>query len=194
MSKPQLYTYITSADKFPKYLCIQSPTKNNMVDKFVTLATYTNSIEANLAKQHLETAGIRAFLANESTVDVAWHLTIAVGWIKLQVPESDVDLAISLLTTDVEAETTEQSEFQDDADDDIEKLSWADQTADRAFRAAVIGLILFILPIQIYSLWLLLRLLVSRRRISRNRRVKVIVALILDLVNLFILFSFWGLL
>ncbi len=165
-----------------------------MVDKFVTLATYTNSIEANLAKQHLETAGIRAFLANESTVDVAWHLTIAVGWIKLQVPESDVDLAISLLTTDVEAETTEQSEFQDDADDDIEKLSWADQTADRAFRAAVIGLILFILPIQIYSLWLLLRLLVSRRRISRNRRVKVIVALILDLVNLFILFSFWGLL
>jgi hypothetical protein len=94
---------------------------------FVTVATFTNSLEANLAKQHLEAGGVRCFLRDESTVDVAWHLSVAVGWIKL--------------------------------------------------------------PVQMYSLWLLMRLWISRQQVSANRKIKVIVALCLDLLSLFILWN-----
>jgi Putative prokaryotic signal transducing protein len=175
-----------------------------MANNLVTVATFSNSLEANLAKQLLEAEGIRSYLANESTVDLAWHLTVAVGWIKLQVHESDASQAKFILgSNNLDAETTapEQVYVQDDdSDDEIIQVSWADQTADRAFRVAVIGLIIIFLPFQLYSLWLLLRLLVSRDacgglrlRISQNRRWKVIAALLLNLLNLFILWMmFFG--
>ncbi|MBD2355042.1 DUF2007 domain-containing protein [Tolypothrix sp. FACHB-123] len=164
-----------------------------MANNFVTVATYNNSLEANLAKQLLEAEGISSYLANESTVDLAWHLTVAVGWIKLQVHEQDAAQAKFILgSSNLEVESAAEGEetTADDADDDdIIKVSWADQTADRAFKVAVIGLILIFLPFQLYSLWLLLRLLLSRTRdrISQNRQWKVITALLINLLNLSIL-------
>ncbi|WP_414577963.1 putative signal transducing protein [Anabaena sp. CCY 9402-a] len=162
-----------------------------MVNNFVTVSTFSNYIDANLAKQLLESQGIQCYLANESTVNMAWHLTVAVGWIKLQVNQTDLEQAKKVLvSSEFEIEDSADEWLQnDEADDDIEKISWADETADRAFRTSVIGLILLFLPIQIYSLWLLVRLLVSRRQISSNRRIKVIVALLLDLLNLYILWE-----
>ncbi|MBD2361840.1 DUF2007 domain-containing protein [Anabaena minutissima FACHB-250] len=158
-----------------------------MVNNFVTVSTFSNYVDANLAKQLLESEGIQCYLANESTVNMAWHLTVAVGWIKLQVNQTDLEQAKKVLvSSEFEIEDSADEWLQDD---DIEKISWADETADRAFRTSVIGLILLFLPIQIYSLWLLVRLLVSRRQISSNRRIKVIVALLLDLLNLYILWQ-----
>ncbi|BAY66298.1 hypothetical protein NIES22_64120 [Calothrix brevissima NIES-22] len=164
-----------------------------MANNFVTVATYNNSLEANLAKQLLETEGISCYLANESTVDLAWHLTVAVGWIKLQVHEQDAAQAKFILgSSNLEVESAAEgaeTTTQDTDDDDIIQVSWADQTADRAFKVAVIGLLLIFLPFQLYSLWLLLRLLVSRTRdrISQNRQWKVITALLINLLNLSIL-------
>lgn len=169
-----------------------------MANNFVTVATYNNSLEANLAKQLLEAEGISCYLANESTVDLAWHLTVAVGWIKLQVHESDVAQAKFILGSsnlDLEpAAEGEETTPEDTDDDDIIKVSWADETADRAFKVAVIGLILIFLPFQLYSLWLLLRLLLSRTRdrISQNRRWKIIVALLINLLNLSILWTIFS--
>src|SRR5258707_1016358 len=74
-----------------------------MDDKLITIATFGNAVEANLAKNRLETAGIRAFLADEDTVDMAWQLTGAVGGIKLQIPEGDEEVALSLLEKPLEA-------------------------------------------------------------------------------------------
>ncbi len=48
-----------------------------------TIATFSDSIAANLAKGQLEDAGIDTYLADEQTVGMAWHLSIAVGGIKL---------------------------------------------------------------------------------------------------------------
>lgn len=158
---------------------------------FVTIATFNSYVEANLAKQLLEAAGIPCYLANESTVNMAWHLTVAVGWIQLQVLQTNIEQAKTVLVGS-EFETAisnDEGSPDDEIDDEIEKLSWADETADRAFRAAVVGLLLLFLPIQFYSLWLLIRLLVSRRQISNNRRIKVIFALLLDLLNLYILWQ-----
>ncbi|MCF4970345.1 putative signal transducing protein [Nostoc sp. CMAA1605] len=160
-----------------------------MVNSLVTIATFSNYVDANLAKQLLESQGIHCYLANESTVNMAWHLTVAVGWIQLQVSPTDIEPAKTVLvSSDFETAVAGDETIPDDVDnDDFEKISWADETADRAFRTAIIGLILIFLPIQLYSLWLLIRLLVSRRRISPNRRIKVISALILDLLNLYII-------
>ncbi|UKP00469.1 putative signal transducing protein [Nostoc sp. UHCC 0870] len=158
-----------------------------MGNNFITVSTFSNYIDANLAKQLLESQGIQCYLANESTVNMAWHLTVAVGWIKLQVNQTDLEQAKKVLVSSAfEIEDSADEWLQDD---DIEKISWADETADRAFRTSVIGLMLLFLPIQIYSLWLLVRLLVSLRQISANRRIKVIVALLLDLLNLYILWQ-----
>jgi hypothetical protein len=161
-----------------------------MVNDFVTVATFTNSPEANLAKQRLEAEGVRCLLLNESTVNVAWHLSVAVGWIQLQVAQEDVDVAKSILVSELDYQPVTQAESKkfDQEDDDIPPLSWADKTADRAFVASVIGILFVFLPIQIYSLWLLLYLLIKRQPVSPNRRIKVIVALVLDFLSLFI---FW---
>jgi hypothetical protein len=158
-----------------------------MVNNFVTVATFSNYVDANLAKQLLESAGIQCYLANESTLNTAWHLTVAVGWLKLQVHQADLEPAKDVLASS-ELAITADDLLEDDTDDnDFVKISWADETADRAFRTSVIGLILLFLPIQLYSLWLLIRLFVSRRQISPNRRLKVIIALLLDLLNLYII-------
>nr|WP_228048882.1 DUF2007 domain-containing protein [Nodularia sp. LEGE 04288] len=159
-----------------------------MGNNFVTVATFTSSPEANLAKQRLEAEGVRCFLLNESTVNVAWHLSVAVGWIKLQVAEENVDFAKSILVSELDYQSVSDVGMEQD-DDDIEMPSWADKTADRALITSVISLIFVFLPMQVYSLWLLLSLLISRQNISPNRRIKVIVALVLDLLSLFILWN-----
>jgi hypothetical protein len=74
-----------------------------MSEKLITIATFGNAVEANLAKNRLETAGIHAFLADADTVDMAWQLTGAVGGIKLQIPEGDEEVARSLLEKPFEA-------------------------------------------------------------------------------------------
>ncbi|WP_414529567.1 hypothetical protein [Nodularia chucula] len=158
-----------------------------MVNNFLTVATFTNAPEANLAKQRLEAEGISCLLLNESTVNVAWHLSVAVGWIKLQVAQENVDFAKSILVSELDYQPVDDSDMVED--DDIPSLSWADKTVDRAFITAVISLLFIFLPIQIYSLWLLLCLLISRQPISDNRRIKVMVAFLVDLVSLFLLWK-----
>ncbi len=69
-----------------------------MGNVLVTVATYADPVEANLAKNNLEAAGIQAFLANEETVDMVWPIGNAIGWIKIQVGTDDADFARALLS------------------------------------------------------------------------------------------------
>ena len=70
-----------------------------MAGKMVTVATFDMPTEAHLAKGLLEANGLTAFLADELTVGVAWHLSNAIGGIKLQVAENDVERATGILAT-----------------------------------------------------------------------------------------------
>ncbi len=149
----------------------------------VTISTFSNEIEANLVKQWLEAEGITAFLDDEFITGFSWYLTVAVGWIKLRVPEPQVEQAMSIL---LDSRVGVQ-----DIDDDGLKLSGADQTVERMFRIAVLGLMF--LPLQLYSLWLLIRLLVSGRRVTSNQYWKIAVALFLSMPTIIILlFIFFG--
>lgn len=77
------------------------PRQNSVVSaQLITLATFDTPIDAEIAKNKLEAAGVRAFLADEATVRMASYLGPAMGGVKLQVRDSDVELALSVLESD----------------------------------------------------------------------------------------------
>jgi hypothetical protein len=67
-----------------------------MSDEPTTVATFSDSFEANLAKGRLEEAGIRAFVTGDA-IDSTWHLGGAFGGVKLLVAERDLAEAKNLL-------------------------------------------------------------------------------------------------
>ena len=159
-----------------------------MAEKLVTLATFDMPFEAHLAKGLLETNDVSSFLADEFTVGVAWHLSNALGGIKLQVAETDAERAIPLLkgreravaVPDAEGGATDAAKT---VGDPVEiPLSISETTANRALHAALLGL--FFPPLQLYSLWLIGRLFFLKQKIGRQEWKKIWVAGMLDLMVL----------
>ncbi|HID57149.1 TPA: DUF2007 domain-containing protein [Candidatus Poribacteria bacterium] len=68
-----------------------------MPEKLVTIATFDNPFKAHLVKSRLESSGIKCFLSDEFVVTVNRLYSNAVGGVKLQVKESDLERAIELL-------------------------------------------------------------------------------------------------
>jgi Putative prokaryotic signal transducing protein len=172
-----------------------------MNDVLVTLATFGDTVEANLAKNYLEAAGIRAFLADEETVNMDWLLGNAVGRIKLQVGDGDEEAARTLLSEHGHIEAPaplgpDEIRYEDSSpaglapdrddseedheDDDYEPAPTArDQNATRAFRGAIFGVLFF--PLQFYVFYLLLRVFISDEPLGDRERRKAIVAAIINL-------------
>ena len=170
--------------------------------EIVTIANFRDAITANLAKQTLEAEGIPALLADEITVNSAWHLTVGLRWIKLQVPEPEAEFSISILVNtgfldrlvpDCSTDRTPNNTFASEDEeafpdtqmsaegDRVVRLSRADRTANRMFQVAVLGLIFF--PLQFYVLWLSIRLLVSGRRVSPSQYWKLFISTIVSLAT-----------
>jgi hypothetical protein len=166
-----------------------------MPDELITVGVYETPLQAAIARNFLEAEGVPAYLADDATVGMAWHLTGAVGGVKLRVARDDAERAWRLLeelkrkeddkavlNSDGFADEPEfDAEEEDDEDDDDESaLSLADDLADRAFRAAVLGL--FLCPLQLYSLWLLASLLMLGQAPSPKLQKRAAIAGVLDIV------------
>jgi hypothetical protein len=65
-----------------------------------TLHSYWSVEEAHLARVQLEAAGVRAFVADATTLGMAWHLGNALEGAKLQVADDDVERATEVLEQD----------------------------------------------------------------------------------------------
>src|SRR5262245_54035223 len=63
----------------------------------VTLRSYRDPIDAELAKAKLEGAGIPAVIADRYLVSVQWLYSIAIGGVKVKVDESDLSVAREVL-------------------------------------------------------------------------------------------------
>ncbi|MGD0676386.1 MAG: DUF2007 domain-containing protein [Polyangiaceae bacterium] len=63
------------------------------MDELVTVATFADVAEAELAKERLELEGIRAFVIDAQTVGVMPYLTAATGGVRVQVKPSDLERA-----------------------------------------------------------------------------------------------------
>ncbi|MDP8263349.1 MAG: DUF2007 domain-containing protein [Candidatus Ancaeobacter aquaticus] len=81
-----------------------------MSDELVTIATFDKSFEAHMYKSKLEAAGIECFLADENIVGLNWFLSPAVGFIKLQVRESDIARAQNVMDEKIDMDDAEIAE------------------------------------------------------------------------------------
>ncbi len=70
----------------------------------VTIATFDFVTDAEIARGRLLAEGIRSELVDQHLVQTDWLYSIAVGGIKLQVAEADVEQALSVLARDYSAE------------------------------------------------------------------------------------------
>lgn len=92
-----------------------------MLDELVTISKFLSLGEAKLAQGKLVSAGISAFVCDENMHAMNWHMGMALGGIRLQVPDSQVVRALEVLD-DFEPEQSSVSEFDED-DDEVEEVA-----------------------------------------------------------------------
>lgn len=68
-----------------------------MSEEMVTIAKFLNLGEAKLAQGKLTSAGITAFLCDENMHAMNWHMGMALGGIRLQVPDRQLVRALEVL-------------------------------------------------------------------------------------------------
>jgi hypothetical protein len=173
-----------------------------MSNDFVTVATTSTPTEASLIRNHLEAEGIRVFLSDEAAVGMAWYLGNAIGGVKVQVADEDAERAFEILDEHDPVPLSEEdwktvSDFEsgwdeDEEEEDTEEVPEAavesaserdlDQEVNRAFKAAVLGIIFF--PLQVYSFFLLLDILFSGLTLTPTQQKKVNIGFLLDCIVL----------
>jgi len=169
-----------------------------------TIATFGDALEASLARNYLESAGIRSFLADELTMSVAWHLNVAIGGVKLQVDEQDASAAAQMLAerhTPI-ADTADDTDSDPASDDPAAPLQYEsggepsdelamtarEHAAERAWRGAIFGL--FFPPIELYILWLLIQVFTSNECLRPSSRRRALIAAAIN-IPVTILTLFW---
>ena len=160
-----------------------------MSDELVTLATFGTPIEASLVQNQLEAEGIRVFLADDAVVGMAWHLGGAVGGVKIQVADRDIQRALAVLESSDRTPIAEDAwrtydtdGSSDSDDDDVDHQppdALTDERVARAYRAAGLGWIIW--PLQFYSLWLLMDVVIDGAPMSDANRRRMLTTLVLDL-------------
>ncbi len=167
-----------------------------MNDRLVTVATFLSPVEANLAKNELEAAGVKAYLLDEETANTAWQLTSAIGGVKLQVAEHAARQAATVLAHQPDTDFTDDDSPAVDAGPMSEMIATADiprtladepervltareQRAERAYRGAVFGMVFA--PLHLLVFWVLLRVFLSDERLNADMRRKALIAFFINL-------------
>ncbi|MBN1509943.1 MAG: DUF2007 domain-containing protein [Sedimentisphaerales bacterium] len=89
-----------------------------MNEKLVTVARFSDYVEAELARQLLEAEGIRAFVMGENVGNVYAGVPAAID-IQLQTPESQAEKAIEILeASEQEAAESEREDMEQGWDED----------------------------------------------------------------------------
>jgi hypothetical protein len=86
----------------------------------VMLCSYRDPIDAELAKAHLESAGIPAVILDRHLVAIQWLYSNAIGGVKIAVDQDDLESARQILSEDHSTELLNVSESQSPpADGDV---------------------------------------------------------------------------
>jgi transposase-like protein len=78
----------------------------------VTLRSYRDSIDAELAKTQLESAGIPAIIVDQYLVSIQWLYSGAIGGVKVKVDESNLEIAREVLRENRSADLSSIPESQ----------------------------------------------------------------------------------
>ncbi len=93
-----------------------------MLDELVTISKFFSLGEAKLAQGKLVSAGISAFVCDENMHALNWHIGMALGGIRLQVPDSQVVRALEVLD-DFEPDESGALEVEDQDEDEMEEVA-----------------------------------------------------------------------
>ena len=88
-----------------------------MQDELVTIAKFLSLGEAKLAQGKLVSAGITAFVCDENMHAMNWHMGMALGGIRLQVPDSQMVRALEIL------DNFELEESDEEEDEEVEEVA-----------------------------------------------------------------------
>jgi hypothetical protein len=167
-----------------------------MPGELVTVAAFSTPEEAHAVRILLEAEGIAAHLADENVVGWVWTLDNALGGVKVQVSNEDVEQAQAILAEaadeshrarlDQLAEASGQPDDEGEpppgeAADEFSAELPGDVLANRAWKAAVFGLVICPLILHVYSAWTLLTLAFSEHEVSASGNRKQIGAFLIDL-------------
>jgi hypothetical protein len=89
-----------------------------MLEELVTITKFLSLGEAKLAQGKLVCAGIAAFVCDENMHAMNWHMGMALGGIRLQVPDSQVVRALEVLD-DFEPEPDAGAEDEDEEFEEV---------------------------------------------------------------------------
>jgi len=155
----------------------------DMPDKLVEIARFISAGEASIARNALEVEGIEARLDGEAMATWFWYFGSAIGGVRLWVREDDVEQARQILEAGA-SRGESADDFDEDEVRDLEaEASNADLPEDliRAWRAALIGVVLLPPLLNVYSTWLLIR---HRFFVDRVQNWRVIAACCVNVVVL----------
>lgn len=68
-----------------------------------TIATFTDPMGAHLLIARLEGSGVRAYIRDENMVAVDWLYANAIGGVKVDVADEDLERALELLADEPDA-------------------------------------------------------------------------------------------
>ncbi len=173
-----------------------------MNEPLTTVATFSTPVEAELARNRLEERGIAAVVVDAETVGMVWHMGGALGGVKVQVAESDAAQARAVLASRAgRAALAADSDYgigdrpgrlrhnpaKIDEEEDEEQVAEdsSDAIAGRAWRSAVIGLLLLPPLLHFYSAWLLFQLPWAQGRLSPAGRRHVFLAAAVNVLVVF---------
>jgi hypothetical protein len=97
-----------------------------MLEELVTISKFLSLGEAKLAQGKLVSAGISAFVCDENMHAMNWHMGMALGGIRLQVPDSQVVRALEVLNDfePQEAQGQALDRLQNEVDDEeVEEIA-----------------------------------------------------------------------
>jgi hypothetical protein len=97
--------------------------------RLVTLATFPSPVEAALARNVLDEAGIKAHAADDAT---GWAFSGMFGGVRLLVDEADLERAGDLLDEALGEPLPTDDEPTEDANDDLPVSDFAENLADRS--------------------------------------------------------------
>ncbi len=114
-----------------------------------TVASFREPYQAHLVKGKLEVEGIHAVVLDEHLVQINWNLSQAIGGVKVQVSEADLDRAREILRVEYfeELSATEEARLQPAPEDICPDCDSSSISPKRYSRWFLIPSLLFLLPI-----------------------------------------------
>lgn len=117
-------------------------------DDIVTVSVAPDLSAAQVIRSHLQAEGIDAHIPDEHLASMAWPLTNALGGIRVQVHGTELEAARRILH-DMEAAAVAATDAIDEegaveaSEPDDRLPAAADAVAQRAFRAAILGTLIW---------------------------------------------------